>query len=474
MGMKLGVPGDGPGMVAGEKPTSARFLTTSEEMAGGVCGAGVDRNSDPLGSDSMEGNATARVGGEGGSIYHLSPFLINFYRSMGCLTASERVQFPLLSRSNPGRYVKDVKVDTDTDETPACTPPTRPRAEEEPRAVRVPRKRKWDGEADQSQREAPAAPARSRATHEPSSRPKQKARKLVLPASSADTGRAAERRNSPFSGEYASARVLGSTTDLPASKARKAFGPRPRHGTPTSVPATDREWSGGRDRRSCATQFQGIAEDFYGDRDPRLRGRFAFKGGGSGVGARHADGSALQAKAAEAQREFEKQRAKLEAELHSERAQNCILTEELVRHTRLLEQCQIAHKADEELLCRLQSQCDELRAHRAEAELQIVEFEGDNRRATNGTREELVARVNRCLRGYTRWEIAAQGKVTLHELEIRAAALMSGDSRSRRDRTSAKELEPKGLPSTCAEDASAEGSSAKALLPKAVEVDLAA
>ncbi|OAE29090.1 hypothetical protein AXG93_4008s1010 [Marchantia polymorpha subsp. ruderalis] len=62
----------------------------------------------------------------GGSINHLSPFLINFYRLMGCLTATERVQFPLLSRNNPGnnpgRYVKDVKVDTDTEETPACTP----------------------------------------------------------------------------------------------------------------------------------------------------------------------------------------------------------------------------------------------------------------------------------------------------------------------------------------------------------------
>ncbi|OAE30125.1 hypothetical protein AXG93_21s1000 [Marchantia polymorpha subsp. ruderalis] len=69
------------------------------------------------------------------SINHLSPLLINFYRSMGCLKASERVQFPLLSRSNPGRYVKDVEVDIDTDETPTCTPPARPRAEEEPRAV---------------------------------------------------------------------------------------------------------------------------------------------------------------------------------------------------------------------------------------------------------------------------------------------------------------------------------------------------
>ncbi|OAE20492.1 hypothetical protein AXG93_4698s1440 [Marchantia polymorpha subsp. ruderalis] len=84
--------------------------------------------------------------------------------------------------------------------------------------------------------------------------------------------------------------------------------------------------------------------------------------------------------AAEFQREFEKQRAKIEAELHSERIQNSTLAEELVQQTRLLEQCQIARMADEELLRRLHSQCDELRAQRADAELQLVEFEGDNRR----------------------------------------------------------------------------------------------
>ncbi|OAE33544.1 hypothetical protein AXG93_4032s1010 [Marchantia polymorpha subsp. ruderalis] len=135
-------------------------------------------------------------------------------------------------------------------------------------------------------------------------------------------------------------------------------------------------------------------------------------------------------KAAEAQREFEKQREKIEAELNSERAQNCILAEELVRQTRLLEQCQIARQEDEELLRHLQLQCDKFRAQRAEAELQLVEFEGDNRRTTDRKREEFVARVNQCLRGYT--EVAARERVTLRDLEIRAAALMSGDSRSRR------------------------------------------
>ncbi|OAE34640.1 hypothetical protein AXG93_3267s1080 [Marchantia polymorpha subsp. ruderalis] len=110
-------------------------------------------------------------------------------------------------------------------------------------------------------------------------------------------------------------------------------------------------------------------------------------------------------KAVEAHRKFEKQREKLEAELNSERAQNSTLAEEL---------------------------CDELRVQRVKAELQLVEVEGDNWRATDRTREELVERVNRCLRGYTRWEVAAQERITLRELEICAVDLMSGESRSRR------------------------------------------
>ncbi|OAE25186.1 hypothetical protein AXG93_4207s1030 [Marchantia polymorpha subsp. ruderalis] len=64
--------------------------------------------------------------------------------------------------------------------------------------------------------------------------------------------------------------------------------------------------------------------------------------------------------------------------------------EEVVRQTRLLEQSELARKANEELLRRLQSQCDKLRAQRAEAELQLVKFEGHNRRATDRTREESV------------------------------------------------------------------------------------
>lgn len=78
-----------------------------------------------------------------------------------------------------------------------------------------------------------------------------------------------------------------------------------------------------------------------------------------------------------------------------------------MRQARLLEQCQSARQANEELIRRLQSQCGELRAQRAEAELQLVEVEGDHRHITDRTREELAERVNRCLRGYTHWEVAA-------------------------------------------------------------------
>ncbi|OAE30678.1 hypothetical protein AXG93_1254s1000 [Marchantia polymorpha subsp. ruderalis] len=68
-----------------------------------------------------------------------------------------------------------------------------------------------------------------------------------LPASSADIGRAAERRNSPSLGEDASAGVLGRTADLlapkarmPSEEARRPSGQGRRHAAPASVPATER------------------------------------------------------------------------------------------------------------------------------------------------------------------------------------------------------------------------------------------
>ncbi|OAE19091.1 hypothetical protein AXG93_2062s1020 [Marchantia polymorpha subsp. ruderalis] len=147
--------------------------------------------------------ATHQHAGEekGVSINHLSPFLINFYWSIGYLTAEEKIQFTLLSRTNPERLVRDVEVDTDLDEVPAITPPARLRAEEEPRGARAPRKRKLDGEAELSRRELLAVPVRRRAINE-QARLKQKARKLILPTdSSADTRRAAIARDSSSSEE---------------------------------------------------------------------------------------------------------------------------------------------------------------------------------------------------------------------------------------------------------------------------------
>ncbi|OAE19406.1 hypothetical protein AXG93_1096s1020 [Marchantia polymorpha subsp. ruderalis] len=75
----------------------------------------------------------------------------------------------------------------------------------------------------------------------------------------------------------------------------------------------------------------------------------------------------------EVEKEFAKQREKLVEDLDSEQAQNRILSDELVRQTRLLEQCQSARQADKELIHHLQSQCGELRAQRAESELQLVD-----------------------------------------------------------------------------------------------------
>ncbi|OAE31501.1 hypothetical protein AXG93_2109s1000 [Marchantia polymorpha subsp. ruderalis] len=165
----------------------------------------------------------------------------------GYKTPTERVQFPLLSRTNPGKYVKDVEVDTDSDEAPASTPPARPRADDEPRGARALRKWKWDGEEDQSQWAVPTAPVRRRANNEPASQPKQKAHKLFLPASSADTWQAAVTRDSPSSEEDVSAKVLERSADLPTPKARvpseearRPSGHRRRHAATTNMPAMEK------------------------------------------------------------------------------------------------------------------------------------------------------------------------------------------------------------------------------------------
>ncbi|OAE31410.1 hypothetical protein AXG93_841s1020 [Marchantia polymorpha subsp. ruderalis] len=156
------------------------------------------------------------------------------------------MQFPLLSRSNPERYVKDVEVDTDEDETSACTPPTQPRAKEESLVAQVSRKRRWGG-AEKSQQREYAALKRKRPLAELCSRPKQKTCRLVLPTKSAETGRAVEGRNSPSSGEDRSRSTAERSADLPvpkartpSAKARRPSGQERRHAAPTIVPAADR------------------------------------------------------------------------------------------------------------------------------------------------------------------------------------------------------------------------------------------
>ncbi|OAE25394.1 hypothetical protein AXG93_4620s2090 [Marchantia polymorpha subsp. ruderalis] len=104
-----------------------------------------------------------------------------------------------------------------------------------------------------------------------------------------------------------------------------------------------------------------------------------------------------------------------------------------------VDQCALARKLQkaalklrDEMVANARCEIDELRVKRAAAELQLAEIEGHNRRPADRTREELVARVGRCLRGYAHREVATRERVTLRELEMRATALMAGDGRSRR------------------------------------------
>ncbi|OAE28261.1 hypothetical protein AXG93_4492s1520 [Marchantia polymorpha subsp. ruderalis] len=100
------------------------------------------------------------------------------------------------------------------------------------------------------------------------SRPKQKARRLVLPASSAETGRAAERRNSPSSGEDASARTKERSADLPAPKARtpleearRPSGQEKQHAAPKSGPTTDRCFASEQAPRERSATDEGRKEE---------------------------------------------------------------------------------------------------------------------------------------------------------------------------------------------------------------------
>ncbi|OAE33380.1 hypothetical protein AXG93_3875s1020 [Marchantia polymorpha subsp. ruderalis] len=168
----------------------------------------------------------------GGTLNHLSPFLINFYRSMNCLTAAERVRFPPLSVDHPGRYVRDNEVDTDAEDSPTSTPPGQQDAGRI--AARVPRKRRWREEPEKEQQQESAALTRKRPLHEICSRPKQKARRLLLPASSAETATIATEKGSPSPEKDGTARTAEGSADHPTPSAeeregaggRSAFGSR--------------------------------------------------------------------------------------------------------------------------------------------------------------------------------------------------------------------------------------------------------
>lgn len=116
--------------------------------------------------------------------------------------------------------MREVEVDTDADEAPASPPLAQRRAEDEQRNQRTPRKRKWDERPAMMQPEEPVAPSRSRPTHELCSRPKQKARKLVLPTSSAEEGRTTARRNVLPTQEEVVAQILGRPVSSAAQKAK--------------------------------------------------------------------------------------------------------------------------------------------------------------------------------------------------------------------------------------------------------------
>ncbi|OAE26916.1 hypothetical protein AXG93_694s1020 [Marchantia polymorpha subsp. ruderalis] len=164
------------------------------------------------------------------------------------VTKEDEVSFGALFKTgkhSKNGYVKDVEVDTYSDEEPASTPSIRLKVEDEPRKERAPRKRKWDAGPDQSEQNMPAAPIRRQTSQEPTSRPKQKARKLVLPMSSAETGRVAEMRHSPSSLEDIVAKILGRIADPPAPKAQTpsaealAFGTNAFGGAPSAQRTSD-------------------------------------------------------------------------------------------------------------------------------------------------------------------------------------------------------------------------------------------
>ncbi|OAE18949.1 hypothetical protein AXG93_1976s1560 [Marchantia polymorpha subsp. ruderalis] len=257
---------------------------------------------------------------------------------------------------NPGKFVRDVEVDTDIDEVPAITTSDRLRIEEEHRGAHASKNPTWVGFA---------TPLKMLAGHGVEAA----AEEAVRPSA----------RESPRI--WSAREIMESKDDTPLEKEEV----QSVRGTPTGVLC---------EQVVPLLRYLDRKATKYGD--PRQGGSYVEL-----------------------------------TDSNVEQIQIRNLADELVRKTQALEQSEAARRVDEELLGRLQSQCKEMRAQRAAAELLLAEVEGHNRRAADRTWEELVARVGRCLRDYAHWEVATRERVTLRELEMRATALMAGDRRSR-------------------------------------------
>lgn len=117
-------------------------------------------------------HATVKNGRSANS--NLTMFFIDFYRTMGSLTAAEKLQFPLLSRAASGRYVKDVEVDTYPNKVLVATPRVRIVGRESRRSEQPQRKRKRDEVVSSDRRGSSGIPVKRR-TANVRSRPKAKA-----------------------------------------------------------------------------------------------------------------------------------------------------------------------------------------------------------------------------------------------------------------------------------------------------------
>ncbi|OAE18749.1 hypothetical protein AXG93_2396s1000 [Marchantia polymorpha subsp. ruderalis] len=119
---------------------------------------------------------------------------------------------------------------------------------------------------------------------------------------------------------------------------------------------------------------------------------------------------------------------------------------ELAATAKKLSEYEAARIADLELIKRLETQCGELRTQRSQAKEQLCEVEakvtkaeGRNRQLSKETREALTAQMERCLHGYTLWQIEPHNGLRLRKIEHRAAELIKRSGR--RHRWLSKKLE---------------------------------